>query len=157
MGYKKLDEVMELLNDELDGFNKALIKLEKMTKNIDGIKIRPDTTQIEYLLKEHLNSQENQTSRLWESVHDLKGQIAKARLVPKVQLWLHYTIWIVSLFLIGYLAFKVSQINDIQERAFSEGEQRTISNLKEYFDQYPEQYNSYRAWVMEKDSVPNRK
>ena len=28
MGYKKLDEVMELLTDELDGFNKALNKLQ---------------------------------------------------------------------------------------------------------------------------------
>ena len=29
MGYKKLDEIMELLTEELDGFNKSLDKLEK--------------------------------------------------------------------------------------------------------------------------------
>ena len=51
MGYKKLDEVMELLNDELDGFNKALEKLEKLTENVDNIKISPDTSQIEHMLK----------------------------------------------------------------------------------------------------------
>ena len=43
MGYKKLDEIMELLTEELDGFNRSLDKLEKLTKNVDGIKIRPDT------------------------------------------------------------------------------------------------------------------
>ncbi len=39
MGYKKLDEVMELLNDELDGFNMSLVKLERLTQNVDGFKI----------------------------------------------------------------------------------------------------------------------
>ena len=38
MGYKKLDEVMELLTDELDGFNKALNKLQRLTKNVKDIR-----------------------------------------------------------------------------------------------------------------------
>ncbi len=37
MGYKKLDEVMELLNDELDGFNKSVDRLERLTQNVDNI------------------------------------------------------------------------------------------------------------------------
>lgn len=44
MGYKKLDEVMELLHDELDGFNKALAKLRELTSNVENIKIMPDTS-----------------------------------------------------------------------------------------------------------------
>ena len=54
MGYKKLDEVMELLSDELDGFDRSLDKLEKLTKNTEGIKIKPDISEIERLLKQHL-------------------------------------------------------------------------------------------------------
>ena len=38
MGYKKLDEVMELLSDELDGFNKAMDRLERLTENVDKSK-----------------------------------------------------------------------------------------------------------------------
>ncbi len=69
MGYKKLDEVMELLTDELDGFNKSLGKLEKLTQNVDGIKIIPDTSEIERLLREHLNYEKDKNKRLQESIH----------------------------------------------------------------------------------------
>ncbi len=153
----KLDEVMELLNDELDGFNKSLDKLEKLTKNADNIKIKPDTSEIEYILKEHLDSEKGRISMLQESVLNMENRISKARLVPKTQLWIQYLIWTISLVIIGYLAFKVSRIDAIQEKAFSKGEQQAISSLREYFDQNPEHYKSYQKWINEIDSVPNQK
>ncbi len=157
MGYKKLDEIMELLNDELDGFNKSLQTLEKLTKNVDDIKIRPDASEFEFLLKEHLNAEKTKNSRLQESIVDMERQILKARLVPRTQLWIHYLIWTISLVIIGYLAFKVSRMSDIQEKAFTEGRQQVISSLRGYFVQNPEHYKSYQKWLKEKDSVPNQK
>ena len=157
MGYKKLDEVMELLNDELDGFNKSIVRLERLAQNTNNLKIKADTTEIERLLREHLNSEKANNSRLDESVRGITEQISKARLVPKVQLWLHYSIWITSLIIIGYLAFKGSRLDDMREKAFAEGEQRAITNLRGYFDQNPGHYQSYQKWLKEKDSVPNQK
>lgn len=148
---------MELLNDELDGFNKSIARLEGLTQNVENIKIKPDTSEIERLLREHLNSEKDRNKSIHESIQNTLVQISKARLVPKVQLWFHYWIWIISLVIIGYLAFKVSRINDIQEKAFAEVEQRIISNLRGYFDQNPEHYQSYQKWIKEKDSVPNQK
>jgi hypothetical protein len=157
MGYKKLDEVMELLNDELDGFNKSIVRLERLTQNKDNIKVIPDTSEFERLLREHLNYEKVKNSELRQSVEDIGSQILKSRLVPKIQLWFHYWIWFVSLVIIGYLTFKVSQKEDVRERAFNKGEQEVISDLREYFDQYPQHYKSYQKWVEEKDSVPNQK
>ncbi len=157
MGYKKLDEVMELLNDELDGFNKSVDRLERLTQNAEDIKIEPDTTEIERMLREHLDSEKEANKSMQESIHNIEKRILKARLIPKVQLWLHYSIWFISLVIIGYLTFRVSRIEDIQERAFAKGEQRVISNLRGYFDQNPEHYHSYQKWIKEKDSVPNQK
>tara|TARA_R110002033_G_scaffold132018_1_gene172001 strand:- start:35 stop:508 length:474 start_codon:yes stop_codon:yes gene_type:complete len=157
MGYKKLDEVMELLNDELDGFNKALEKLEKLTENVDNIKIYPDTSKIEHMLKEHLNSERTKSERIQRFLQNFGQKISQARMVPKVQLWLQYGIWAISLVIIGYLSFQVSRIDRIRERAFMEGEQSEISNLKGYFDQYPEYYKTYQNWIKEKDSVPDQK
>lgn len=157
MGYKKLDEVMELLNDEMDGFNKALEKLEKLTENVDNIKISPDTSQIEHMLKEHLNSERNKSERIQGSLQNFGQRISQARMVPKAQLWLQYAIWAISLVVIGYLSFKVARIDRIRERAFIEGEQSGISNLKGYFEQYPEHYKTYQKWIKEKDSVPDHK
>lgn len=157
MGYKKLDEVMELLNDELDGFNKALEKLEKLTENVDNIKISPDTSQIEHMLKEHLNSERTKSERIQGSLQNFGQQISKARMVPKVQLWLQYTIWAISLVVIGYLSFQVARIDRIRERSYSAGRQEVISDLKGYFDHYPEHYQTYKNWAKEKDSLPNHK
>lgn len=157
MGYKKLDEVMELLTDELDGFNKSLERLEKLTQNTDDIQIKPDTSEIEYLFKEYLKAEKTRNSKLHESFYDLEKQISKACLIPKVQLLLQYSSWLISLVIIGYLAFHVSRIDQIQQKTFAEGEQQVIHELRGYFDQYPEHYKSYQKWIKEKDSVPNQK
>lgn len=149
MGYKKLDEIMELLSDELDGFNKSINRLERLTQNVENIKIKPDTAEIERMLLEHLNMQKDKGKVLQESINNIENHIVRARLVPKVQVWLHYSIWFISLVIIAYLAFRVSRTPDIQQRAFAEGEQQVISNLKGYFDQNPEQYRSYRKWIKE--------
>jgi len=157
MGYKKLDEVMELLTDELDGFNTSIDKLERLAQNVENIKIEPDTSEIERMLLEHLKLQKQDNFKLQESIHHLENRVAKARLVPKIQLWLHYSIWFVTLLIIGYLAFKVSRTPDIQKQAYAEGERHVISNLKGYFDNNPEHYQAYQKWIKEKDSVPNQK
>ncbi|WP_339628841.1 DUF6730 family protein [uncultured Maribacter sp.] len=157
MGYKKLDEIMELLTDELDGFNKALYKLQRLTKNVEDIRILPDTSEIEQLLENHLLQEKEKTAKLQGSVRSLKERLAKASVISRFRLWLHYFIWTTSLVIIGYLAFKVSKIEEIREESFSEGRQEVITSLRGYFDQYPEYYEEYEKWLKIKDSVPNRK
>jgi len=157
MGYKKLDEVMELLTDELDGFNTSINRLERLAQNVKNIKIKPDTSEIERMLFKYLELEKQNNLKLQESLRNIEKRITKARLVTKVQLWLHYSIWIISLVIIGYLAFRVSRTPDIRERAFADGKQQAISNLKGYFDQKPEHYESYQKWIKEKNSVPNQK
>ena len=148
---------MELLTDELDGFNKALNKLQRLTKNVEDIRILPDTSKIEKLLERHLRQEKERTSQLQESVRSLKERLAKASVVSKFQKWLHYSIWAVSLLLIGYLVFKVSKIEEIRDESYSKGRQEVISNLRKYFDQHPEHYEDYEQWLKKKDGVPNRK
>jgi hypothetical protein len=157
MGYKKLDEVMELLTDELDGFNTSINRLERLAQNVKNIKIKPDTSEIERMLFKYLELEKQNNLKLQESLRNIEKRITKARLVTKVQLWLHYSIWFFSLLIIGYLAFKVSRTPDIRERAFAEGERQAVSNLKAYFENNPEQYQAYQKWIKEKDSVPNQK
>ncbi len=148
---------MELLTDELDGFNKALAKLQRLTKNVEEIRILPDTSEIEKLLETHLQREKQKTLNLQESVHSLEERLAKASVVSKFQKWLHYSIWATSLVIIGYLAFKVSGIEEIREESFSEGRQEVITSLRDYFDQHPEYYDDYQQWLKKRDSVPNRK
>ena len=157
MGYKKPEEVMELLSDELDGFDQAVDRLERLTKNVDNINIRPDTTEMESMLREHLELEKAKIAQLEGSFQNIGERVSKASLVRKAQLRLHYVIWITSLIIIGYLSFRVSGINDIRKKAYAEGQEQVISSLRDYFDRNPGHYKSYRKWTEEKDSVPNQK
>jgi len=121
------------------------------------VSIKPDSTNIESMLREHHSLEKTKTSQLNESIQNIGQRVSRLSLVPKVKLWLHYPIWLVSLIIIGYLSFRISRIDDIREKAFAEGEQYTISSLRGYFDRNPEHYKSYRKWTEEKDSVPNQK
>jgi len=95
---------MELFTVELDGFKRSLDKLEKLTKNVDGIKISPNTSQIKYLLKEHLDSEKAKSSWIHESVLNMEKGISMARMVLKLQFWLQHATWLMSLVIIGYLS-----------------------------------------------------
>lgn len=148
---------MELLTDELDGFNKALAELQRLTKNVEDIKIIPDTEKIERMLETHLRHEKERTSRLRESVYSLEGRLATASVISKFQKWFQYSIWAVSLLIIGYLAFKVSRIQELQEESIELGQKEIIENLQGYFDQYPEHLETYLQWKKERDSVPNQK
>ncbi|SMC41579.1 DUF6730 family protein [Cellulophaga tyrosinoxydans] len=103
MGYKKLDEVMELLSDELDGFNKSIIRLEKLTQNVDNINIKADTSGIEHMLREHLRIEKEKSQKLQEAFQKMEKELSKSQVIPKIQLWIQYSIYLISLIIIGYL------------------------------------------------------
>tara|TARA_R110000868_G_scaffold390861_1_gene660684 strand:+ start:632 stop:964 length:333 start_codon:yes stop_codon:yes gene_type:complete len=103
MGYKKLDEVMELLNDELDGFNKSIIRLEKLTQNVDNINFKADTSGIEHMLREHLRIEKEKSQKLQEAFQKMEKELSKSQVIPKIQLWIQYSIYLISLIIIGYL------------------------------------------------------
>lgn len=157
MGYKKLDEVMELLSDELDEFNKSIVRLERLIENTDNIKVMPDTAEIESLLREHLKAEKTKSTELQKLLIGINMQISKAKLIPKVQLWIHYSIWIISLVTIGYLGFQVSRISSMKDDAFTKGRLEKMSNVQGYFIQNPEHYESYQKWRNENKRVPNQK
>ena len=108
MGYKKLDEVMELLSDELDGFNKSITRLEMLTQNVDNINIKADTSNIEYCIQDHLRTEKEKSQKLLEAFQRMEKQLSKSQVIPKIQLWIHYGMYMICLILIGYLIFKLA-------------------------------------------------
>jgi hypothetical protein len=115
MSYKKLDEVMELLNDELDGFGKSITRLEKLTQNTENIKIKADTSGIEYLLKEHLRTERDKSDRLQEAFQNMVNQLSKSSVIPKDQMYIHNSIYFISLIIIGCLIFNQTQLTKKHE------------------------------------------
>ena len=79
---KKLDDIMELLTDEINGFQNSIKKLEGLSKGLNGVKV--DTSKLEYHLKEHLRQQERIRSQNMKTLNDIDKKLKRARLIPKM-------------------------------------------------------------------------
>ena len=67
----KLDEIAELLTEEINGFEKSIGRLEKVHEDFKNLPLRPDTSELNALLKEYGNKQKNdikEQQRLMERI-----------------------------------------------------------------------------------------
>lgn len=160
MGYKKLDEVMELLADELDGFNKAIDKLKQLTENVDNIKIEASTDNIQKLLERHLTKQKWELESIEGKTNAIRKAVIKAKVIPKTLFWLTIAVWTISVVTICYLGFKVSRLDAMREESFESGRQEVITTLRGFFDENPGLLESYETWRLkgkETDSIRAKK
>lgn len=79
---KKLDDIMELLTDEINGFQNSIKKLEGLSKGLNGVKV--DTSKLEYHLKEYLRHQGRVQSQNMKTLNDIDKKLKRARLIPKM-------------------------------------------------------------------------
>ena len=106
---KKLDDIMELLTDEINGFHNSIKKLEDLSKGLNEVKV--DTSKLEYDLKEHLRHQERVQSLNKRTLDDINKKLKRAKLIPKWLLVLFLSVSIMQSMAIGYLGFQVVQLN----------------------------------------------
>lgn len=110
---KKLDDIMELLTDEINGFQNSIKKLERLSKGLSEVKV--DTSKLEYLLKEHLRNQESIQSQNTRALNGINRKLKLAKLIPKWLLVLFLSLLIILSMVIGYLSFQVVQLNKKEE------------------------------------------
>ncbi|MEL7271750.1 MAG: DUF6730 family protein [Bacteroidota bacterium] len=122
---KKLDDIMELLTDEINGFHNSIKKLEDLSKGLNEVKV--DTSKLEYDLKEHLRHQERVQSLNKRTLNDIDKKLKRAKLIPKWLLVLFLSVSIILSITIGYLSFQVVQLNK-KEKAVSMKEKVELPN-----------------------------
>lgn len=106
-----MDEIMELLTEEVNGFQKSIEKLESLSKNLNEVKVKADTSNMEYYLKEHLRKQERIESQNKRTLKELNQKLKQVKLIPKWLLVLFLSVLIMLTIVIGYLSFQVVQLN----------------------------------------------
>jgi len=146
MGYKKLDEVMELLTDELDGFKKSIDRLKKLTENVDNIKVEASTDDIQKLLHKHLEKEKWNMESIDQNTDTIRKAVINAKVIPRTLFWLTIAVWTISIVTICYLGIKVSRLDSIREKSFESGRQEVITNLSGFFDENPGLYDSFEEW-----------
>nr|WP_298995532.1 DUF6730 family protein [uncultured Allomuricauda sp.] len=122
---KKLDDIMELLTDEINGFQNSIKKLEGLSKGLNEVKA--DTSKLEYHLKEHLRRQERIQSLNKVTYNDINKKLKRAKLIPKWLLVIFLSLLIILSMVIGYLSFQVVQLNK-KEKAISTKEKVELQN-----------------------------
>ena len=102
---KKMDEIMELLTEEIEGFNRSIGKLEELSKQLDNLKIKADSSNIEFYIKDFLRQQERTVETYGKSVKETNRIVKSATLIPKCIMALFLialTLAIVTLAYFGY-------------------------------------------------------
>ena len=146
MGYKKLDEVMELLADELDGFNKSIDRLKQLTENVYNIKVEASTDNIQKLLHRHLEKEKWNMESIDQNTNTIRKAVINAKVIPRTLFWLTIAVWMISLVTICYLGIRVSRLDSIREKSFESGRQEVITTLRGFFDENPGLFESYESW-----------
>lgn len=122
---KKLDDIMELLTDEINGFQKSIKKLEGLSKGLNEVKV--DTSKLEYHLREHLGHQKIIHSHNNRTLNDINKKLKRAKLIPKWLLVLFLSALIIMSMAIAYLSFHVVQLNK-KEKALEMKEKVELQN-----------------------------
>ena len=154
---KKMDEIMELLTEEIDDFNRSVEKLEELSKKIGSISVKADSTNIEYHIKDFLGQQERAMAAYKERTEETELVIKSATLTPK---WIMAMYWValsITILTLGYFGYHFIQAEKNKNQAFIQGREEGISELRSYFDDHPIIYKDFQRWSQKKDSVSNQK
>ena len=154
---KKMNEIMELLTEEIDGFNRSITKLEELAKKWDNLKIKADTSNIEYYVKDFLRQQERAMKTYKKGSIETSRTIKSFTLVPR---------WLIALFCIsistlvlavGFFGYHFIRFEENKIEAFRQGREEAIFELRGYFDDHPIIYKDFQRWSQKKDTVADTK
>lgn len=106
-----MDEIMELLTEEINDFHKSIEKLEGLSKNLNEVRVKADTSNMEYHLKEYVRRQERIQSQNQQTLKELNQKLKRTKLFPKWLLILFLSVLMMLTIVIGYLSFQVVQLN----------------------------------------------
>lgn len=154
---KKMEAMMELLTEEIEGFNKSIRKLEALSENFKDLKIKADTSSIEYYIKQFLGEQKQAITIYKEKTTEINQRIKSARITPNWLATLFCIVVSIQILSLSYFTYHFIRFEDRNETAFKEGQKESSKNLKGYFEDHPIIYEDFKKWTRKKDSIPKQK
>lgn len=79
----KIDEIMEVLTQEIAGFNASINKLEELSKKMNNLKVQADILNIEYYINDFLRAQNRTMESVAKQTDEVVVNLKTARLTPK--------------------------------------------------------------------------
>ena len=149
--------MMELLTEEIESFNKSINKLEILSEKFEDLKIKADTSSIEYHMKGFLREQKQAISIYKDRTTEIKKGIKSARITPN---WLATFFCIavsIQILSLSYFAYHYIRFEEKYIASFQKGRKEGSHSIRGYFEDHPVIYEDFKKWNSKKDSVPNQK
>ena len=80
---KKMDEIMELLTEEIDGFNSSIERLQELKDSLDHIRVVADSTFIEVYIQSFLKEEQKRQDAQEQLIRDLHRSLKSNYYLPK--------------------------------------------------------------------------
>lgn len=146
----KLDEIAELLTEEINGFEKSIGRLEKAHENLKGLPLRPDTSELNVLLKEYGNNQKNNIEEQQRLMERILHKVERSILLPSWAIKLSWGLLICVVLVLGFSIHQVSRISKKEEAAYTKGRDNAMGHYGTFLDESPEAKELYQKWLEEK-------
>jgi hypothetical protein len=145
----KLDEIAELLTEEINGFEKSIVRLEKVHENLQNLTLRPDTNEINVLLKEYGNSQKANIEEQQKLMRRILGKVEKSILLPSWAIKLSLGLLVCVLLILGFSVYQLSRISKKEEVAYIKGQDSAMGHYGAFLDESPQAKELYQIWLEE--------
>lgn len=153
----KMDEIMEVLTQEIAGFNNSIGKLEELSKKFDNLKIQTDTSSLEFHLKDFLKSQKRTVESYENRMEEVLKKIEKSRWTPKWEIVMLYIVMCLNTIAFGYLGYYFIKYEQKMEATVLKSKKEGLGKTRGYFNDHPIIYKDFEKWAKKQDSVPNQK
>ena len=145
----KLDEIAELLTEEINGFEKSIGRLEKAHENLKGLPLRPDTSELNALLKEYGNNQKTNIEEQQRLMERILQKVEKSLLLPSWAIKLFWGLLVCVLLVLGYSVYQISRISKKEEAAYIKGQDSVMGHYGAFLDESPQAKELYQKWLEE--------
>ncbi|MEC7770883.1 MAG: DUF6730 family protein [Bacteroidota bacterium] len=146
----KLDEIAELLIEEINGFEKSIGRLEKAHENLKSLPLRPDTNELNALLKEY---GKNQTANIEEHqrlMERILHKVERSILLPSWAIKMFWGLLVCVLLVLGFSIYQVSKVSKKEEASYIKGRDSDMGHYRDFLDESPEAKKLYEKWLEER-------
>ncbi len=151
----KMDEIMEVLTQEIAGFNKSIGKLEELSDKFNDLKIKTDTSSLEFLLKGFVGTQKESIASYENRMDEVLKKIEKSRWTPKWEVVLLYIMIIANTVAFIYFGYYFINYDLKMQDAVGQARQEGLGRARGYFEDHEVIYKDFKRWAKKQDSVPN--
>jgi hypothetical protein len=153
----KMDEIMEVLTQEIAGFNNSIGKLKELSEKFNNLKIQTDTSSLEFQLKEFLRTQKVTVHSYENRMEQVLKKIEKSRWTPKWEVALLYIFISVNTIAFGYIGYYFVNYELKMQDAVSQARREGLGRARTYFKDHEVIYRDFKRWAKKQDSISKQK